>query len=197
VTGASSGIGRAFAYELAARGANLIFASRSKETLNGIARDVRSKFKVETEVVAVDLAGADSPERLFSKVKALNRTVLVLINNAGFGTYGKLHENSLEANGRQILLNAFSPAILAQLFLPAMVAAGDGAIVNIASTAGFQPHTLHGGLRCHEGVPAFILRGALGRKPAYRRARPCALSRPGGHGFLQGVRLRRTRLDRP
>lgn len=139
VTGASSGIGRAFAYELAARGANLIFASRSKETLNGIARDVRSKFKVETEVVAIDLAGLDSPERLFSEVQARNRTVRVLINNAGFGSYGKLHENSLEANGRQILLNAFSPAILAQLFLPAMVAARDGAIVNVASTAGFQP----------------------------------------------------------
>jgi uncharacterized protein len=65
--------------------------------------------------------------------------VRVLINNAGFGSYGRLQENSLERHGRQILLNVFSPAMLAQLFLPAMVAAQDGAIVNVASTAGFQP----------------------------------------------------------
>lgn len=139
ITGASSGIGKAFAYELASRGANLILASRSKETLDGIAQDVGVRFKVETEVVSIDLAAPDSPERLFSDVKALNRTVRILINNAGVGSYGKLHENSLEGNRRQILLNVYSAAILAQLFLPAMVAAQDGAIVNVASTAGFQP----------------------------------------------------------
>jgi len=139
VTGASSGIGKAFAYELAWRGANLILSSRSEATLNEIARDVRERFKVEIEVVAVDLAASDSPERLFSEVKALNRTVRILINNAGFGSYGRLQENSLEGHGRQILLNVFSPAILAQLFLPSMVAARDGAIINVASTAGFQP----------------------------------------------------------
>ena len=75
VTGASSGIGKAFAYELASRGANLILASRSKETLDGIAQDVGVRFKVETEVVSIDLAAPDSPERLFSDFKALNRTV--------------------------------------------------------------------------------------------------------------------------
>jgi short-subunit dehydrogenase len=90
--------------------------------LDGIAQDVGVRFKVETEVVSIDLAAPDSPERLLSDVKALNRTVRMLINNAGVGSYGKLHENSLEGNRRQILLNVYSPAILAQLFLPAMVA---------------------------------------------------------------------------
>ncbi len=139
VTGASSGIGKSFAYELASRGTNLILSSRSETTLNDIARDIRGRFEVEIEVVAVDLAASDAPERLFRKVNVLKRTVQVLINNAGFGSYGRLQENSVEGHGRQILLNAFSPAILAQLFLPAMVAAGDGAIINVASIAGFQP----------------------------------------------------------
>src|SRR4029077_1235760 len=115
---------------------------------------------------------------------------------AGFGSYGKLHENSLEANVRQILLNAFSPAILAQLFLPAMVAARDGAIVNVASAAGFQPTPY---MAVYGATKAFVLSFSepLGAKTPRRRARPCALSRPGGHGFLQGLRLRGTRLCGP
>jgi short-subunit dehydrogenase len=124
VTGASSGIGKSFAYELASRGTNLILSSRSETTLNDIARDIRGRFEVEIEVVAVDLAASNAPERLFRKVNVLMRTVQVLINNAGFGSYGRL-QKLVEGHGRQILLNAFSPAILAQLFLPAMVAAGE------------------------------------------------------------------------
>jgi short-subunit dehydrogenase len=120
----------------------------------------------------------------------------VLINNAGFGSYGKLYENSLEANVRQILLNAFSPAILAQLFLPAIVAARDGAIVNVASTAGFQPTPC---MAVYGATKAFVLSfsEAFWAENLHRRARPCALSRPGGHGFLQGLRLRGARLCGP
>ncbi len=121
------------------RGANLILASRSKEALDGIARDIQAEFVVETEVVVIDLAAPGAAEGLFLEVESLNRKVRILINNAGFGSYGKLHENSLQRSGGQILLNVFSLALLAQLFLPEMVAAQDGAIVNVASTAGFQP----------------------------------------------------------
>jgi short-subunit dehydrogenase len=139
ITGASSGIGKTFAYELAARRANVILSSRSEAVLDGMARDIRERFEVESEVISLDLADLDAPETLFCKVNEMNRTVQVLINNAGFGTYGRLQENPVERHGSQILLNAFSPAILAQLFLPGMVAMGDGAIINVASIAAFQP----------------------------------------------------------
>ncbi len=139
VTGASSGIGKTFAYELAARRANVILSSRSEAVLEEMARDLRERFEVQSEVISLDLADLDAPERLFCKVNQMNQTVQVLINNAGFGSYGRLQENPVERHGRQILLNAFSPAILAQLFLPAMVAMGDGAIINVASIAAFQP----------------------------------------------------------
>jgi uncharacterized protein len=139
VTGASSGIGKAFAYELAARRTNLILSSRSRTILEEVAGDLGARFGVQAEVVAADLAISDAAEGLFRKVKDLNYNVQVLINNAGFGSYGRLQENPVERSGGQILLNAFSPAILAQLLLPGMVAAGDGAIINVASTAGFQP----------------------------------------------------------
>jgi short-subunit dehydrogenase len=139
VTGASSGIGKTFAYELAARRANVILSSRSEAVLDEMARDIRERFKVESEVIPLDLAGLDAPERLFRKINEMNRTVQVLINNAGFGSYGRLQENPVERHASQILLNAFSPSILAQLFLPAMVAVGDGAIINVASIAAFQP----------------------------------------------------------
>jgi uncharacterized protein len=139
VTGASSGIGKAFAYELAARRTNLIVSSRSKTILEEMAGDLGARFGVQAEVVAADLAVSGAAEGLFGKVKDLNYNVQVLINNAGIGSYGRLQENPVERSGGQILLNAFSPAVLAQLFLPGMVAAGDGAIINVASTAGFQP----------------------------------------------------------
>ena len=139
VTGASSGIGKTFAYELAARRANVILTSRSEVVLDEMARDIRERFEVQSEVIPLDLADLDAPKRLFCKVNEMNHTVQVLINNAGFGSYGRLQENPVERHGSQILLNAFSPAILAQLFLPAMVAVGDGAIINVASIAAFQP----------------------------------------------------------
>jgi NAD(P)-dependent dehydrogenase (short-subunit alcohol dehydrogenase family) len=195
ITGASSGIGKAFAYELASRGANLILSSRSEATLNDIACDVRVQFGVEAEVVVFDLAASGAPERLFRKVKELNRTVQVLINNAGFASYGRLQENSVEGHGRQILLNAFSPAILAQLFLPAMVAAGDGAIINVASIAGFQP-TPYMAWR-FKGIHPFLFGGVMGREREHWCARPRALLWPSGHRILQSVRRRRTGCDEP
>jgi short-subunit dehydrogenase len=91
------------------------------------------------EVVAAELAISGTAEGLFRKVKNLNYNMQVLISNAGFGSYGRLQENPVERSGGQILLNTFSAAKLARHFLPGMVAAGDGAIINVASTPGFQP----------------------------------------------------------
>ena len=139
ITGASSGIGKTFAYELAARRANVILSSRSEAILEEMGHDIRRRFGVKVEVIASDLATLEGARRLFRKVAEMNHTVQVLINNAGLGSYGRLQESAVNTPADQILLNALSPAVLAQLFLPTMVAAGDGAIINVATTAGFQP----------------------------------------------------------
>ncbi len=113
VTGASSRDRQTFGYELAARRANVILSSRSEAVLDEMARDIRGRFEVEFEVISLDLADLDAPERLFCKIDEMNRTVQILINNAGFRSYGRLQENPVDRHGSQILLNAFSPAILA------------------------------------------------------------------------------------
>lgn len=135
----TSGIGKTFAYELAARRANVILSSRSEAILEELAGDIRRRCGVRVEVVPSDLATLEGAQRLFRKVEEMNRPVGVLINNAGLGSYGRLQQSAANGLADQILLNVLSPAILARLFLPAMVAAGDGAIINVASTAGFQP----------------------------------------------------------
>ncbi len=139
ITGASSGIGKTFAYELAARRANVILSSRSEAVLEEMGHDIRRRFGVKVEVIPSDLATLEGARMLFRKVDEMNHTVQVLINNAGLGSYGRLQESAVNRPADQILVNTFSPAVLAQLFLPTMVAAGDGAIINVASTAGFQP----------------------------------------------------------
>lgn len=129
ITGASSGIGKTFGYELAARRANVILSSRSEAILEEMGHDIRRRFGVKVEVIPSDLATLEGARRLFRKVHEMNHTVQVLINNAGLGSYGRLQESAVNTPADQILLNALSPAVLAQLFLPIMVAAGDGAII--------------------------------------------------------------------
>jgi uncharacterized protein len=84
ITGASSGIGKAFAYELASRGANLILCSRSEATLREIARDIGDRFQVEVDVIAVDLAVPNAPEELFSKVKGVEQNGAGSYQQCGF-----------------------------------------------------------------------------------------------------------------
>ncbi|HEY5893061.1 MAG TPA: SDR family NAD(P)-dependent oxidoreductase [Chthoniobacterales bacterium] len=120
------------------KGHNVVLVARSQPALDEVAHELQTQFKVRTAVIALDLAEPQAPERLLSAVEERGIRVRVLINNAGFGTYGKLHENSLEQNRRQISLNVSSLALLTQLFLPTMIVDGDGVIVNVASTAGLR-----------------------------------------------------------
>ena len=91
----------------------------------------------------------------FCKVDEMNHLARVLINNAGLGSYGRLQENSANGLADQILLNAPSPAILARLFLPAMVTAGDKAIINVASHGGVSSR--HRTRRFRGATKAFLL----------------------------------------
>lgn len=139
VTGASSGIGAALAEALAARGTALILVARSAGKLEALAQRLREQHGVRVEPVAADLALPEPGARLKQAAEALGLRVDLLLNNAGFGTVGAFAGQDPAREQEEIRLNAGAVVDLAHAFLPDMLAAGHGAIVNIASAAGFQP----------------------------------------------------------
>jgi hypothetical protein len=139
ITGASSGIGAEYARDFARRGANLILVARRVDKLEALAQELKTARAVQIDVVTADLSDPEAPAALFAETRRLGRELYGLINNAGFAVYGPFHEGSIERNQQQILVNVYAPASLAQMVLPGMVARGSGFIVNVASTAAFQP----------------------------------------------------------
>jgi uncharacterized protein len=138
ITGASSGIGEQFARKLAHRGHNVVLVARRADRLEGLARQL-GPLAVRAEVEAVDLGRPEEVRGLPARLAERGLEVDVLVNNAGFGAYGRFLERDLESQVGQIRVNAEALVTLTHLFLPAMVARGRGAIVNVASVAGLQP----------------------------------------------------------
>ena len=139
ITGASSGIGRAFAERAARHGARLILVARRAGKLEELAGELRTSTGAEVYVIASDLSVPGAGARLHADVTAAGLEVNVLINNAGVGSHGDLVNADPAAIVAQVQLNVVALTELTTLFLPAMVAARRGAIINIASTAAFQP----------------------------------------------------------
>lgn len=139
VTGASSGIGVEFAKRLAARGANLVLVARRKERLTELAKEIQATHKVNVDVVVADLSEVEAAEKLYKSLQRKKIQVDVLINNAGFGMMGEFHTSSLSKVNEKIQLNVSTLVQLSRLMLPGMIARGDGVLVNIASTAAYQP----------------------------------------------------------
>jgi len=139
VTGASSGIGVEFAKRLAERGANLVLVARRKERLQTVAKEIKAEHKVNIEIVVADLSENDAAEKLFKSLQRKKIQVDVLINNAGFGTMGEFKNSSLEKFTEEIQLNISTLVQLSRLVLPGMVERKHGVLVNVASTAAYQP----------------------------------------------------------
>ncbi len=139
VTGASSGIGAAFAAELASVGAHLILVARSEDKLHALADRLATQHAIRAEVIATDLSHADAAHNVFTEVQRRGLTVDILINNAGFGTYGPFETLDAEREQQEIRLNVATLVDLTHRFLPPMVARRQGAIINIASVAAYQP----------------------------------------------------------
>ena len=139
ITGASSGIGESFAFELAKRGANLILVARSGDKLKQMAADITAKHKVTVNTLAIDLQQSHAGQAVKQAVDKLKVTVDVLINNAGFGTHGPFVKLDAAREQDEIALNVSALTDLTHAFLPAMVAQQSGAVINVASTASFQP----------------------------------------------------------
>lgn len=139
ITGASSGIGKELAYVYAEKKFNLILVARRKERLQEIKTDIVNKHSVSVELFDIDLSQFDSAEKLYVKTSALDLKVDVLINNAGYGISGQFPDIDMEKETNMLMLNMVSLTKLTKLFAKEMLKAGSGHIINIASTAAFQP----------------------------------------------------------
>lgn len=139
VTGASSGIGKAIAADLALRGSNLILTARSKDRLEALAAELRAARRIKIEVIELDLAADGAPKRLFEEVGRRGLSVDLLVNNAGFGKWGYFLDDDRPTYAEMMSLNMRAVVELSHLFLPSMTAKGDCGILNVGSTASFIP----------------------------------------------------------
>lgn len=139
VTGASSGIGEAFARALAQRDYDLVLCARRRERLEALAEALRDSNGVEVHVVPADLANPAGVDDLLQAIERLGTAVDLLVNNAGFGSYGAFHDLPLGRELAMVDLNVRALVALTGSLLPGMIARGKGTILQVASTTSFQP----------------------------------------------------------
>jgi len=154
ITGASSGLGEAFARQLAGHGAGLVLVARSEEKLQRLAEELRREAGVQVTVLAADLSSAEAVEGLIGAVKGVGLRVDLLVNNAGFGIFEDFLETSPDREQEQVDVNVRAVVSLTRAFAPGMVAAGRGGVINLGSTAGFQPLA---GAAVYAASKAFVL----------------------------------------
>lgn len=152
ITGASSGIGRAFAELFAKQNDRVILVSRNESKLNDLANELHKKYGVQTLTIPVDLAQSDGAQQLHAQLQ--NQPIDVLINNAGIGSFGFLHELDVQSEQEMLQLNVQTLSSLLMLFLPDMVRRGSGRILNVGSTTSFYPCPLSAN---YSASKAFVL----------------------------------------
>jgi hypothetical protein len=174
VTGASAGIGRALAEQLAAAGANLILTARRKERLAELAAQLASNHNIQADAFAADLADPGAPAAIFAFTQGKGIHVDVLINNAGFGGYGSFHTQARERQLDMVQVNCAAVVHLTHLYLPAMVERRQGDILIVASAAAFQAVPF---ITTYAATKAFDLLFAegLAEEVAQHNVRVCAL----------------------
>jgi len=139
ITGASSGIGECFARALGSRQRNLVLVARSEEKLKELAAELAARHGVRVEVIPADLAVGGAASQLAETLRARNCLVDLLINNAGFGARGEFSKLSLERQSAMVALNINTLVELTYLLLPDMLRLRRGGVINVSSTASFQP----------------------------------------------------------
>ena len=142
VTGASGGIGEELARLFAADGHDLVLVARSKDKLARLAEELSGAHNVAARVVAGDLAHPEAPQEIFDELQAAGIHIDALVNNAGFGSYGAFAETDSQKELELLQVNVVALTHLTKLFLPAMIEHKGGYVMNVASTAAFQPGPL-------------------------------------------------------
>lgn len=137
ITGASSGIGRELAWCFAESGSDVVLVARREDRLRELAAALEEKHGIGARVLAADLSDPDAPTDIHSRLAV--SPIDVLVNNAGFGARGRFVDLPADRQMDMVQVNVSAVTQLARLFLPAMLERGRGGIINVASTAGFQP----------------------------------------------------------
>jgi uncharacterized protein len=154
VTGASSGIGADIARLLAERGHGVTLVARREDRRTELARDLESKRHVRTDVIACDLSDAAARDRMIAEIRARSLDVSVLVNNAGFGSAGPFQDLDLDGELSMVRTNVEAVVHLCGVYVPPMIERGEGAVLNVASTAAFQPLPRQG---TYSASKAFVL----------------------------------------
>jgi short-subunit dehydrogenase len=194
ITGASSGIGYVLAKLFANDGYPLLLAARSADKLATFAERLRTLHRIPVGVCALDLADPRAPEQMFAAARGLDRPVEVLVNNAGFGSYGPFVESDLADTLQMLQLNVVTLTHLTRLLLPGMVERNTGRIMNVASTAAFQPGPL---MAVYYATKAYVLHfsEALDEELRDTAVRVCAFCPgPTATGFKSRAKLEDSKL---
>ena len=147
ITGASSGIGRDMARELAKRNYELVLVARDEERL----KELQKEFTIKTTIIPMDLSSEENCKKLYEQEKDID----ILINNAGFGTFGSFDETDLDMELNLIKTNVTAVHILTKLYLKDMIKEDKGIILNVSSIAGFMPGPL---MAAYYASKAYVLR---------------------------------------
>ncbi|HUI19575.1 MAG TPA: SDR family NAD(P)-dependent oxidoreductase [Methylocella sp.] len=163
ITGASSGMGRDYARELASRGVSLVLVARRAEPLEQLAQELRGRFSVATHVMPTDLANEAARQSLHDELRAAGMTIDLLINNAGFGLFGPFAYSEWPRVQQLLDVDIAAVTHLTHLFLPPMIERHWGRILLVASTAAFQPTP---GYAAYAAAKSYVLSfgGAINRE---------------------------------
>lgn len=154
ITGASAGLGEVFARQLAQQGANLVLVARSEDKLHQLAETLHNQNKAQVTVLPADLSSAEAVDNLIAEVKSRGLRIDILVNNAGYGVFENFLDTPLAPQIGQVDVNVRALVSLTHAFTPDMVAARRGGVINIASTAAFQPLA---GAALYAASKAFVL----------------------------------------
>ena len=154
ITGASSGIGYELTKLFARDRYNLVLVARSESKLQQIASELTEQFGITVKIITKDLALPTSPKEIWQELQTESIAIDVLVNNAGFATYGLFTETELQPELNMMQLNMVTLTHLTKLFLPEMLSRQSGKILNVASTAAFQPGPL---MAVYYATKAYVL----------------------------------------
>jgi short-subunit dehydrogenase len=154
ITGASSGIGLELAKEFAKKKCNLIITARSKDKLNELSQTLSRDYNIKVQVLALDLSLPETPRKIFQECLNQGWEIENLVNNAGFGDHGRFANAAWLKQKEMLQVNITALTELTHLFLPSMLKNKNGKILNVASTAAFQPGPL---MAVYYATKAYVL----------------------------------------
>jgi hypothetical protein len=139
ITGASSGIGKAFAQELAKRKVNVVLVARSEDKLRLLGTELHQTYGIRAEVISADLSQEGTALTIYETIRHRQIDIDFLINNAGFLNYGAFEEITAAQDHQQIMLNVAALVSLTHIFIPLLLTHNSSAIINVSSSGAFQP----------------------------------------------------------